>query len=235
MEKKHIHYFQHVPYEDPGCIKNWALENNYLISSTNFYEGEPLPDPEDIDWLVIMGGPMSVYEEEKYPWLVDEKNYIKKIIDKKRVALGICLGAQLIAEVLGANVYPNKEKEIGFFPVSFSPDAERNTLFKLLPKTMDVFHWHADTFDLPKDTILIASSEACKNQCFVYDDRVVGIQFHLEADKNIIEGIVDNNRTDITEGRYIQSEVKIKTSSFLTIELNVYMKCILERLQKVNN
>ncbi len=234
MRKKNIHYFQHVPYEDLGCIAAWAKENQYLISSTKFYHNDSLPELDEIDWLIIMGGPMNAYDEEKYPWLGEEKRYISKAIESGKVVLGICLGSQLLADVLGANVYPNKEKEIGFYPISLTPDAERNDIFKLLPKSIDVFHWHSDTYDLPENTTLLASSKACKNQAFIKENRIVGLQFHLEIYKKTIEELINNNRHDITEGKYVQWEVSMHTASYLTIELNVFMKCILERLDKFN-
>ena len=234
MRRKHIHYFQHVPYEDLGCITDWAKENKYLISSTKFYQNDELPELDEIDWLIIMGGHMSAFDEEKYPWLVDEKNFINKAIENKKVVIGVCLGSQILAEVLGANVYPNKEKEIGFYPVTLSDEAERNEIFKLLPKTMDVFHWHSDTYDLPSGSVLLASSQGCKNQAFIKDNRIVGLQFHLEISKKTIEDLINNNRHDLTDGKFIQWEISMLSASYLTIELNVFMKCILERLDKYN-
>src|SRR2546428_2396131 len=112
-----IHYFQHVPFEGLGCIEDWANRKSHVLSSTRFFEKHTLSDLKTIDWLIVMGGPMGVYDESEYLWLKEEKEFIKKAIDANKVVIGICLGSQLIAEVLGAKVYKNKFTEIGWFPV----------------------------------------------------------------------------------------------------------------------
>lgn len=232
MRNLRIHYFQHVPYETLGCIRDWAKEYGHHVTCTQFFDEYSLPRLEDIDWLIVLGGPMGIYEEDKYPWLVDEKNFIKRAIDNQKVVIGICLGAQIIAELLGSRVYPNKEKEIGFFPVYFSQEAETNDIFRLIPKEVEVFHWHGDTFDLPEGAIHLAKSEACKNQAFIYGNRIVGLQFHFEITREIIDDLINYNRYEIVDSRFVQSITEIRSNMFMTIELNVFMKCILERLEQ---
>src|SRR4030042_2732255 len=109
MKLLRIHCFQHVDYEDMGCIKEWCHTNGHQITCTKFYKGDSLPDTKDFDWLIIMGGPMGVYEDEKYSWLSGEKTAIKEAIEQNKTVIGICLGSQLIADVLGARVYKNRE------------------------------------------------------------------------------------------------------------------------------
>ena len=112
------HFFQHVPFEGIGNIEPWLIAKGYEITSTQFYKNSQLPDYQKIDLLIIMGGPMSVNDEAKYPWLVAEKQFIRNCIEAGKSVLGICLGSQLIANAMGASVYRNHEKEIGIFYIS---------------------------------------------------------------------------------------------------------------------
>ncbi len=232
MDKLNIHYFQHVEYENLGCIEEWANDMGHKITYTKFFKADPLPQINNLDWLIILGGPMNIYEENKYSWLIKEKEYIKQAIEANKTIIGICLGAQLIANALGVKVFPNKEKEIGFLPITMTREAEEDVVFKLIPKELDVFHWHTDTFDLPKGAKHLAYSKITKNQAFIYNEKIIGLQFHFEMQKNNIKDLINNNRNDLIRSNYVQSEGKIKTYLFQTIELNVYMKCILERLHK---
>src|SRR5271170_6697939 len=121
--KMRIHYFQHVPFEGLGCIAQWAAEKEHTVTATRFYLDEPAPNPGEIDWLVVMGGPMNIYEEAEYPWLAREKRFIGEAIRGGKTVIGICLGAQLIADVMGGPVTRNLEKEIGWFPIELTPEA----------------------------------------------------------------------------------------------------------------
>lgn len=201
------HYLQHVPFEGLGMIESWLIEEEYEVTSTRFFESDNLPNPDQINFLIILGGPMSVNEEKKFPWLAKEKRFIRKIVDSGKPVLGICLGAQLIANALGSKVYSNHEKEIGWFPLSgFSGDEPYRFLF---PTYFEAFHWHGETFDLPDEAILLASSEACKNQAFQINHNVIGLQFHLEMTPMSIRQIITNCRNELIPSRYIQSEEKI--------------------------
>jgi GMP synthase (glutamine-hydrolysing) len=143
-----IHYLQHVPFEEPGFFKEWSEAKDYQFTGTKFFEDDTLPALDDIDWLIIMGGPMSIYDEIIYPWLTKEKAYVKAAIEKGKTVIGVCLGAQIIADVLGASVYKNNYKEIGWFPVKKIISEEKN-IFSDLPEEFLAFHWHGETFDLP--------------------------------------------------------------------------------------
>jgi GMP synthase-like glutamine amidotransferase len=126
-----MHYLQHVPFEDMANIEGWAQDRGYDISRTLLYEDEPLPDMDKFDWVVVMGGPMNIYEHDKYPWLAREKGFIKAAIQGGKIFLGICLGAQLIADVLGGKVRKNSHKEIGWHKVSLAPEASRSKFCEL--------------------------------------------------------------------------------------------------------
>ena len=204
---KHIHCLQHVSFEGLGYIETWAKSKSYSVTYTRFYENDPLPDEKNFDCLIVMGGPMGVYDEKKYPWLTAEKRFIHECIWLGKKVLGICLGAQLIAEACGARVYPNAKKEIGWFPVSISPSLES---FGLSEHSMTVFHWHGDTFDLPIGAINHVSSAACKQQLFTLDQNVMGIQFHFEATEKTIAGMLAHGGDEVATAEvFIQTKEEI--------------------------
>ncbi len=200
-----IHYIMHVPFEGPQAISTWAKTKGHEESFTRLYENQPLPKPEDFDLLVIMGGPMGVHDEDEYSWLKDEKALIKETIEKNGAAIGVCLGAQLLADALGASVHKNLYKELGFFPVSLTPLGWDSPIFGRMPATFDALHWHGDTFDIPKGALHIASSSGCANQAFVFENRIVGFQFHIETTREGLENLVRHCGDELLEeGEYIQ-------------------------------
>ena len=201
-----IHYLQHVWFEDLSNIEVWAKERGYDISGTKLYDGEKVPAVGEFDWLVVMGGPMNIYEEDIYPWLAPEKRFIAEAIEAGKIVLGVCLGAQLMADVLGAKVYKNDYKEIGWYPVRLSEDAKKLPVFSDLPKEFTAFHWHGDTFELPVGCMRAASSEGCTNQAFACKDgKVIGLQFHLESSPESVGKLVNNCGDELVEGKYIQT------------------------------
>ena len=201
------HYLQHVPFEGLGSIEIWLRNAGYEITHTRFYESDKLPDITDIDLLVIMGGPMSVNDKQDYPWLEKEKAFIQRVIHAGKPTLGICLGAQLVAKSLGADVFPNAVKEIGWFPIQATQTAN-NELFQF-PKEIKVFHWHGETFSLPIGAVQIAESNGCKNQAFQIGNTVIGLQFHLETTPSSAQAIVEHCREELVEDTYIQLEAEI--------------------------
>ncbi|MBU4222474.1 MAG: type 1 glutamine amidotransferase, partial [Euryarchaeota archaeon] len=203
-----IHSLEHEKFEGLANIKVWAKNRGHSISRTLLFKNEELPDITDIDWLVIMGGSMNVYEEEKYPWLRDEKNFIAQAIAGKKIVLGVCLGAQLIADALGGKVSRNRYAEIGWFPLTLTKEARTSPVFNALPLRFTAFHWHGDTFEIPSGAVRIAQSEACANQAFEYG-RTIGLQFHLEYSEKSIDLMFRNCADDIVDGRYIQKPEEI--------------------------
>lgn len=199
-----IHYLQHVPFEGLGNIASWVRQRGHSLSVTHLFQNAALPDPAAIDGLVVMGGPMSVNQEGKFSWLAAEKEFLSKYVALKKPVLGICLGSQLLAEVLGAAVYPNRYKEIGWFPIELNQAARQSPFFHNCPHRLRVFHWHGDTYDLPDGARLLASSQACRHQAFVCDDFLVGLQFHLEVTPESIASLAQNGAADLTPGKYVQ-------------------------------
>lgn len=214
-----IHYLQHVPFEGLGNIEKWAIANHHSISSTKLYANDALPLMEDLDFLIIMGGPMNIYEEDKYPWLTTEKKLIEQAIQQNKIVLGICLGSQLIADVLGAKVYKGNYPEIGWFPVTQTEEAKKSDIFSLLPEKFPVFHWHGDTFELPNNATHLAYSEACQNQAFSYGKKVVALQCHLESTPDNLQQMIKHCSDEFVEGKYIQKpeEILSKNNNFTII------------------
>jgi len=201
------HYLQHVPFEGLGSIEQWLNKSGYQISKTRLYEASVLPDPEEIDLLIVMGGPMSANDEDEFPWLIPEKRFIREVVDLGTSVLGICLGAQLIANTFEASVYQNAEKEIGWFPIQGVPSVGNSTF--IFPSLATVFHWHGETFDLPAGATLLARSEGCDNQAFQINTSVIGLQFHLETTPKSAYDLLDNCRDELTHSKYIQTETEI--------------------------
>jgi GMP synthase-like glutamine amidotransferase len=225
------HYFQHAPFEALGSIGPWLREAGYSITNTRFFESAELPQIGEIDLLIVMGGPMSVNDEEEFPWLIQEKQFISDTIRKGKPVLGICLGAQLIASAMGARVYPNTFKEIGWFPIQGVLSTD-NSNFRF-PATLQVFHWHGETFDLPSGANLLASSEGCKNQAFQIGRSVIGLQFHLETTPASASEIVSNCRDELVPAQFVQTEEAILSARSEAYEtINQQMTDILFFLQQ---
>ena len=201
------HYFKHVPFEDIGSIRSYLTTVGYTITCTPFFKSANLPALEKIDLLIVMGGPMSVNEEKRYPWLVSEKQFIHQMIMSGKPVLGICLGAQLIASAMGAKVYPNSVKEIGWFPIH-GIESNDKSIFAF-PESINVFHWHGETFDLPSGATLLAKSDACEHQAFQVGKSVIGLQFHLETTPQAAQDIVSNCSDELVKAPYIQTDKEI--------------------------
>lgn len=225
-----IHHLQHVAFEGLGSIPAWAENRCYALSATYLYNGDGFPPQDDFDCQVVMGGPINIYEHDLHPWLTGEKKFIEQSIKSQKTVIGICLGAQLIADVLGQKVYSGEQKEIGWFPVFKTEQARQTPAADFLPDETDVFHWHGDTFNIPHGALHIARSEACNNQGFIYDRRVVGLQFHLETTRQSAKLLIENCGDEIVAGRFIQSpdEMLSDESRFKTV--NNLMDTLMESL-----
>lgn len=198
------HYLQHIHFEGLGSIEQWLSSTGYDVTSTQMYHSSQFPPVDDIDLLIIMGGPMSVNDEKNYPWLSKEKEFIKSTIAAGKPTLGICLGAQLIASAMGGTVFPNPQKEIGWFPVSAVSPVSRDT-FKF-PVEIQVFHWHGETFAIPPGARLLATNKTCTNQAFQIGNNVIGLQFHLETTPASAKALVQHCRGELAKDKYIQEE-----------------------------
>ncbi len=218
---------QHIPFEGLGNIHTWLQSMRADVTVTKFFESPTLPDVDDLDLLIIMGGPMSVNDEADHPWLAAEKQFIRSAIENDKAVIGICLGAQLIAGAMGAAVYPNREKEIGWFPIAgeMTDGAEESFLF---PQELLVFHWHGETFDLPDGAMRLAGSTACENQAFQLGRRVIGLQFHLETTPDTARDLVHHCRDELQPSRYVQDAAEIlgvEASNYT--EINAWMDKVL--------
>lgn len=228
---KRIHYFQHVPFENLGVIQFWAGMQGYNVTATQFHLGQSPPPMEALDWLIVMGGPMGVDDNAAYPWLAQEKKAIENALAAGKVVLGVCLGAQLIAQVLGAKVEPNAFKEIGWMTIYFTDACRNHPLAHGFPDKWHTFHWHGDTFTLPENACRLASSRACRNQGFFYQDRIIGLQFHLEVTRPGVEALVRHCATDLSlETPYVQSPSQILDANAPFDENIILMNRLLDNL-----
>lgn len=225
-----VHIIQHVALEGPGAISEWARERGHSISITEQFRRGTLPAVGDFDFLVIMGGPMSANDGAQLDWLAGEKQLIAEAMGEEKAILGVCLGAQLLAQTLGARVYATPQKEIGWFPVHLTLEAERSRLFAGLPARMTVLHWHGETFDLPQGAVLLAESKLCRNQAFELDGRVLGLQFHLEVQPQGLERLIENSAAELTRAPAVQTAAEIRASSHLAQTLQPTLYTILDRL-----
>ncbi len=225
-----IQVLQHVPFEGPGAIGKWMQDHGHTLITTKLFADEPLPTLNTFDGLIIMGGPMGVNDADQYPWLKPEAALIADAVDSGKYVLGICLGAQLIANALGARVYPNKQKEIGWFNLTRTLDAADSPVGQALPQTLTAFHWHGDTFDLPQGATLLASSTACRNQAFLAGSRTLGLQFHLETTPESADNLLQNCGGELVEAEYIQTADQIRAGCHQCSALNEVMGKILTAL-----
>lgn len=198
-----VQVLQHVPFEGIGNIAAWLNAHRANVQRTCFFADAHLPSASGLDLVIAMGGPMSVLDEAKFPWLRAEKAFLRQAIEQGVRVLGICLGAQLIADVLGARVYRNPVKEIGWFAVDAVHGAEE--VFRFPPR-FTAFHWHGETFDLPRGAVRLARTSGCENQAFEVDRQILGLQFHLEVTADGIQEMVRHGARELAQpGSFIQT------------------------------
>jgi GMP synthase (glutamine-hydrolysing) len=179
---------QHAVNEGPGEIARWAEARGHAVMVRHLYAGDALPALDEFDLLVVMGGEMNVYQDRDYPWLKPEREFIAAAMQAGKRVIGICLGAQLIADALGSRVTQTPIWEIGWFPVQFTPEARKH--FPKLPESATVLHWHGDTYELPRGALRLAANDACPEQGFVVEGKCLGLQFHLEMDAELVKQTV---------------------------------------------
>ena len=223
--------FQHVAFEILGTLDPLLKKSGFRIRYVNF-ERHPDAQPsiEGYHGLIILGGPMSVYEVDLHPHLLTEVQLIREAIGRGIPILGICLGAQLIARALGAEVSPNPSVEIGWYDVRVGEEGLRDPLFAHFREREKIFQWHSDTFSIPEGAVALASSVTCANQAFRYGDKVYGFQFHMEVDEPLVErwlavplhreeieslaGAVDPQRIRSENGAYVGDLKRIARRTF---------------------
>ncbi|MEN8200332.1 MAG: type 1 glutamine amidotransferase [Thermodesulfobacteriota bacterium] len=227
-----IHWLQHVPFEGLGSMEEWLSRQGHELHCTRLWAGDLLPSPESVTRLIVMGGPMSVHDEGEYPWLAAEKDFLRGLLEQGTPILGICLGAQLLAHVLGAEVKANTEKEIGWFPVNRCVECPPS-LAHVLPEQLKVFHWHGETFSLPEDSVCLYSSEACVNQAFLYGEYALGLQFHLETTRTSAAALIENCRSELVQAPWIMSEGEMLSADHEFSEINSCMQQLLQQFLKL--
>ena len=220
----HIHCILHISFERLGAINDWIIKKGHTLSETHVYKGESLPtDMNQFDFLILMGGPQSPLELDKYPYIRDEINLVKKAIKTDKVVFGICLGAQIIAEALGAKTERSPHKEVGEYPVSVLESGNNDVFFSRLAPVFNAIHWHNDMLGLPENAILLAKSEGCPRQAFKYGDRVYGFQFHLEPTTVLLKEMIAHCPGDLLPGQYIQSAAELSNIDCEKINNHLYL------------
>lgn len=194
--------FQHVPFETSGAIGPWLDEHGWSTQTVRFDEPAWRLPSEPADLLIVLGGPMSVEDTDRYSWLEPEMEFLRGQMQRGIPILGICLGAQLICRALGGRVVRNPQREIGWWPVERAPGEEAEALF---PECFTAFHWHGEACELPPGTRLLARSAACPVQAFGHGERVLGLQFHCETTPAILRGLVEHCPDDLQSGPFVQS------------------------------
>ncbi len=177
----------HHPDEGPGTIGDFLAAGQVAMTTVRLYEGQALPEaPGDFNAIICMGGPMNVYEEDKYPWLAAEDQFLRRALAAGVPLLGVCLGAQLLAKALDAEVTRNHVPELGWAPVRLTPQAAGDRLMAGLDPSFGAFHWHGDTFAIPDGATHLAASDDCAHQAFGRGN-AWGLQFHVEVTPEIVE------------------------------------------------
>jgi GMP synthase-like glutamine amidotransferase len=210
---------KHVEIEGPGLIEYCLRKEKISYRIINLEGGDPLPKLDPLSLIILLGGPMNVYEEDRYLFLKDEDLFIKEAIQRGKFILGICLGAQLIAKALGAKVFKAPAKEIGWYDVSLTRIGLQDPLFSNLPKTFPVFQWHEDTFEIPRSAKLIATSSSVPHQAFRYGGNAYGLQFHLEVTEGMIQEWMRTYEEELKGSQPpLFSKLKILTDTEIEIE-----------------
>jgi len=217
---------QHVEFEGPAAVVDWAAGREFPFRVFHLYRDTALPSLSDFDMLTVMGGPMSANDEARLGWLGPEIALVREAIAADKTVLGICLGAQIIAKALGARVYPGSDREIGWFPVQRTGS---HPFFDGLPDSFTPFHWHGETFDLPHEARLLAQSKITETQAFAVGQRVLGLQFHMEATEESVRALLRGAAHEIGHGVFEQQAGTILASLNHCASLRPLLDTVLDR------
>lgn len=202
---------EHVPEEGPAAVDAGLAATGATLERHRLHETPRLPENHDgYELLVVMGGPMGVHDVEEYPWLAAELEFIREALARGRRVFGVCLGAQLLARALGAEVRPNPHQEIGWSPVRLTPEFRAAPAGRGLPDELPALHWHRDTFDLPAGAIPVGASDGCARQGFLHGERALGLQFHLELGPRELPGLLAAFAGQLEPGRFVQDAAALE-------------------------
>lgn len=207
----------HADFETPGVIEEWAATKKISFCIEKPYQGAVLPSIDVYDFLIIMGGPQSPTQLDKFPYLKNEIALISEAIKQNKLIMGFCLGAQLIGEALGAKTTKSPEKEVGVYPITLSEAGQRDPLFIDFEKSFDVIHWHNDMPGLTENSTVLASSLGCPRQIVKYASKIYGFQCHLEITKNGIQDMIQAVPEDLNPTKYTQSKTALLTNDYSVI------------------
>ncbi len=225
-----VHYLQHEPLEGPCHVEAWARARGRALAGTRLHAGETPPRADDYDLLVLLGGAMNIYDEARHPWLAAEKRALREALGRGRPVLGICLGAQLLADAHGARVVRSPHAEIGWHPVTLAPGAAESPLMRGVPGTFMAFHWHFDAFELPGGATLLGGSEACAHQMAAFGGRALGVQFHPESTPASVDYLLEEFLHEMTPGPYVQSVAEIRAGIDAAAGMNRVLEMLLDNL-----
>jgi GMP synthase-like glutamine amidotransferase len=214
-----------VPFEGPAAVADWARTRGVELAVSPLYEAPTPPSPADFDWLLVLGGPMSVQDTDAFPFLNAEMDLVRAAVAAGRGVIGLCLGAQLMARALGGRVGPSPAREIGWWPVTATADADG-----LLPARFEAFHWHGEAFEPPPGARRIASSEGCPEQGFTLGERVLGLQFHLETTPDAARALIRHCPEDLAAGRWVQDADDMLAEAARFEAANALMTTLLDRV-----
>jgi len=225
-----VHVCLHAPFEGLAGIGPWLKGRGARICFTRFFDGDLAPAVDSFDWLILMGGPMSVNDEAQFPWLIEERRLVSSAVKAGKTVLGICLGAQMMAKALGGAVSKNREREIGWFNVSRVDGAENHPLGTCFPASGEVFHWHGETFTIPPGATHLLRSEACENQAFALGRNVLALQFHCEMTTEAIHEMLEGDADGIGTGRFVQTPEEMRDRPERAARLSLLLDAVLSAL-----
>ena len=210
-----LHLLEHDPIDiRQNNITIWADKKGYSVDRTDVFKGARLPSQTDFDWLIVLGGSQHVWQEQEHPWLMAEKRFISETLAKDKIILGICFGAQLLAETLGGRVFSTKHEEIGWHEVTVSDEAKGSYLLKNVPRKFLTFHWHSDHFTLPPGCTRLAFSKPTANQAFIAkNSRVAGLQFHPEYTMDLIQYFAIEYGNEWQKSQYVSGKEAVLSKS----------------------
>lgn len=220
------HIILHADFEPAGAIVPWVKHKKMSVEFYRPYAGDELPEVHTNEPVIVMGGPQNAKDYQQYPYLAKEVDWMKKLLKKNHPFIGVCLGAQLIAESLGAKTEQSPEKEVGTFNLTLTEAGKRHPYLQHLPDTFPVFHWHNDMPGLPNGAEILATSEGCPRQIIEFSPSILGFQCHFEMTPSVAKGLLDHAKGDLTSGRFINDAQQILTSDFT--QMNLWLFHILD-------